>query len=241
MLRKDNTILKFENRVLNKSNKYNGPFLFLNNFDNIVNGISYSEIGADIIADSNYFRLENSNVFNGEKCLKIYSGYSQKKAVTQEPVSFGYDKITFETYFSNYTSYYVNYAISQVVFLNVQLEVWPEYNKYRVGIACEDYELYNGTSLFTIAGAKYILLPINYSLPCHFAVVFDFTNSDIYIFGNGTLYIKAKLKSSEDVSCSEVYPLRCLNSLLYHVFLVKSRNIISFLFPSAICCYAISI
>lgn len=235
MLRKDNTILKFENRVLNKSNKYNGPFLFLNNFDNIVNGISYSEIGADIIADSNYFRLENSNVFNGEKCLKIYSGYSQKKAVTQEPVSFGYDKITFETYFSNYTSYYVNYAISQVVFLNVQLEVWPEYNKYRVGIACEDYELYNGTSLFTIAGAKYILLPINYSLPCHFAVVFDFTNSDIYIFGNGTLYIKAKetiINKASNIEFSmENYPVYVATNFLSIRVGDFSNNLESFTVP----------
>ena len=169
-----------------------GSFIYLNNFENFIDNTLKSDVGPDFTADPNYFKLENSNIFSGKKCLKLYNNSGSVSAITNAIVNIPNDIITFETYFSNYTGYQINYAVTEVRFIDFQLECFPEYSKFRFGANCDNYTLYNNATLFTIAGAHYFHIPISYNEPCHFALVIDFSNNTAYLFGNGVLYVKCE-------------------------------------------------
>lgn len=194
ILRKDNTVLKFENSILNISNKYNGPFLFLNNFDNIINDVSYSEIGPNLNIPPEILKTESSNVFAGLNCLKMYN-YSSSitGAYTQNAITTNENILTIETYYSNYYSYYGSLAYTECVCGLIGFET-ENNDFYRIQVSkfgTVNYTTYNGTSYFAEDGvAKYFHIPIRPINSCHEAAVIDYENKTLYVFCNGTLYLK---------------------------------------------------
>lgn len=190
-----------------------GSFIYLNNFENFTDNILRSDVGPNFNAQTNYFKLENSNVFTGKNCLKLYNNSGTVSAQTIEEVEINQEVVTFETYFSNYSGTQVNYAITEVRFSNFQLECYPEYSKYRFGVYCDNYTLYNNAQYFTKAGSTYFHIPIPYNTPCHFAIVIDYSNNIAYLFGNGILYVKCEKQDGFSKKYYIIY--NCENYAVY--------------------------
>lgn len=190
-----------------------GSFIYLNNFENFVDNTLEADVGPNFTAQTNYFKLENSNIFTGKNCLKLYNNSGSVIASTIEEVDLTQDIVTFETYFSNYSDRQVNYAITEVRFSHFQLECYPEYSKYRFGVDCDNYTLYNNAQFFTKAGSSYFHIPIPYNTPCHFAIVIDFSNNIAYLFGNGVLYVKCE--KQDGFSKKDYIRYNCENYAVY--------------------------
>lgn len=188
----------------NKKVEYDSEFLFLNNFDNISNGISISEIGPNVEFLDTIFRIENSNVFSNKNCLKIYgynSNYNISSARTINTIKLLENEIyTFETYFSNYGGGYTSSSYSEVTLDGNSFAFECDYsnNSYRIQISYNiqnDYTLYNSARYVTDANhCNYIFLPISLSTPIHVAAVLK--NGYVYVFGNGVLYIKSSCRTN---------------------------------------------
>ena len=165
---------------------YNGPFVFLNNFYNIDNEKSKSEIGPDVLTPTNIFSLVNSDVFNGEKCLFMNVAGN---AVSENNIDVE-NTFTCETYFSNFNSISSS-NIGKVRFGNIWVQLDGHVNSYRLQVPQGNYNLYNGASYITnVAQYNYFKIPISLNTSNHVAcvIVDDFC----YCFCNGTLFVKSQ-------------------------------------------------
>ena len=172
--------------VYNDGGGYNGPFVFLNNFNSIENEKSKSEIGPDFLTPTNNFLLINSDVFNGEKCLFMNSaGASQTENNIDVENTF-----TCETYFSNFNSISSS-NIGKVRFGNIFIQIDGLKNNYRIQVPQGSYTLYNGTTYYTnVAGWNYFLFPIQPNEILHMAFVV--CDDLCYCFCNGNLMLKTQ-------------------------------------------------
>lgn len=181
------------NSGLYKNGGYNGQFVFLNNFDEIENNISKSDIGDDIFLDPNIFRSVSSNIFTGKNCIQYYSYSNSIVGMYVIDINFP-ETHTIESYISNYYGRYGNTNdCTQFIVRQTGIECIPSFGDYRLQIAVDnnDIELYNGATLFVQSGSYYyIKIPISAINNAHYACVRN--NGYNYIFVNGVLYVKSK-------------------------------------------------
>lgn len=181
--------------------RYRGNFLLLNNCDTVINDQLISLAGPNFNWDSNIFSLEDSSVYTNTKLVKIRAYDSAISAINSDSeVDWNYDKITFETYFSNYSGAYNNISITEVSFGSiVRFECQYGSNRYRIEIRNYNnaYQVYNGAVRSDLVGSiSFFLLPIYLSnSSCHMAAILDRINGYIYIFANGILYIKCSVNT----------------------------------------------
>lgn len=193
-----------------------GDFLLLNNCDTVIDNHLISLAGPNFNWNSNIFSLDSSSVYANANLVKMRAYDSANGSIASDSeLNWNYDKITFETYFSNYSGAYNNISITEVSFGGIlSFECQYGSNRYRIEIWNYNnaYQVYNGAVRSDLVGSiSFFLLPIYLSNSCHIAAVLDKINGYIYIFGNGVLYVKCSVNTqviSNKVSFNrETYPV----------------------------------
>lgn len=176
--------------------KYNGPFIFLNNFDNVENDEIVSKLGANIYAPNGLSGSIVSSYFPGDNAYKV-SGYYNSMLSQNIADELNENIYTIEICVSSCVNSGNVSDIGTYEF-RLQLDSWGGQNRFRIFTPYYggNYSLFNGASYINSWGTSNIIFGIGTITGDdlkHFAAVIDINNKNATMFFNGVKKIECTL------------------------------------------------